>query len=365
MPSGRPALRSITPIGGPVDPPIDPASPATPRSARARTGRPRCSRSSRAARRGRARAASTVSCSTSSVVIAALIRTDASASVAQLHHVLVLEPRDLLDLVVAAMRDLERGERLAEEDAGGRRAARRAARDPPRRAAPPTRRRGGSRRGRARSAARAWPRGRARTRPRARARRGGRARRGTPRGIGRAARAATRWREALARPCPASLCGRRPPRLRHAGADRARCRPRRARRCARRDRPSPRPASSATQAGPDERDRLLLARREAEDELRIELLRRPRAGRSRTAPGGAGARVAHGHDVAALVRAWRPARRRAAAARGSGAGRAGGTWPTSGASVRPRRPPRRASGSARPSGRPPARSRFCTVLAYV
>jgi hypothetical protein len=38
---------------------------------------------------------------------------------AQLHHVLVLQPGDLLHLAVAPVGDLERGERLAEEDARG------------------------------------------------------------------------------------------------------------------------------------------------------------------------------------------------------------------------------------------------------
>ena len=78
-PSGRPALRSITPIGGPAGSGPGPAVGAAALSARA-NGSPAkpvivapCAPSTRCA-------ASTVSWSTSSVLIAALIFTDASAS---------------------------------------------------------------------------------------------------------------------------------------------------------------------------------------------------------------------------------------------------------------------------------------------
>ena len=79
IPSGRPALRSITPTGGPV------VSPAVPPPGEVAL-MPRAYRSPEvleiAARRApsTSRAASTVSCSASSVVIAALILTDACAS---------------------------------------------------------------------------------------------------------------------------------------------------------------------------------------------------------------------------------------------------------------------------------------------
>ena len=89
---------------------------------------------------------------------------------AQLLDVLVLDPRDLLHLAVAAVDALEDRQALAQEvGAGLQRRVRRADR---RRRAPAGRRRGAPRRGRARSAARRRPGGRCR-RPRpARARRG-------------------------------------------------------------------------------------------------------------------------------------------------------------------------------------------------
>ena len=80
IPSGRPALRSITPIGGPISSPVVPAVGDAAEIPRA-NGSPALLEIVAWRAPSTSRAASTVSCSASSVVIVALIFTEAAASV--------------------------------------------------------------------------------------------------------------------------------------------------------------------------------------------------------------------------------------------------------------------------------------------
>ena len=114
IPSGRPALRSMTPSGAPSRR-RGARRRAPPRSAARAYGSPAALVIVARRAPSTARAASTVCCSVSSV---RRRRVDPHGRVgqrAQLHHVLVLDPRHLLHLVVAAVGDLERRQGLAQE----------------------------------------------------------------------------------------------------------------------------------------------------------------------------------------------------------------------------------------------------------
>ena len=214
MPSGRPALRSITPTGGPIAPP-GARRPATRRSARARTDRRRGSRSSRAR-------APSICARRLDRELERLLgrhrRVDPHRGLrerVELVHVLVLEPRR-----PPGPRD-SRGGRSRTSRAPRRRtrpaasssSARRAGSSSSRSASCATRvvRLGEVEHAQLRARP---PRGRARRRSPARARRDGRAMRGRLRCSARATRAAQRWRKARARPCTRQLMRSRPARLR-------------------------------------------------------------------------------------------------------------------------------------------------------